>query len=121
MKKIVVYLLPVITLGCFIIIMTSAPYLKQPTGDNDNIVKIIAQIKEDVNNEKWAEASETAGSLYDAWDIISKRVQFSAERNELLNGQTNIARINGYIEAKDKAGVFSELSELRDHWNDIGK
>ncbi len=38
-----------------------------------------------------------------------------------ISGQTNIARVKGYIEAKDKAGVFSELSELKEHWDDIGK
>ncbi|MHC1723952.1 MAG: DUF4363 family protein [Aminipila sp.] len=121
MKKIVMYLLPIVTLGCFILIMTSATYLKQPTGDNDNIVKLIKEIKEDVTNERWADASEKGDSLYEAWDTVSKRVQFSAERNELLNGQTNIARVNGYIEAENKAGVFSELSELKEHWDDIGK
>lgn len=121
MKKIVMYLLPVIVLGCFIVIMTSATYLKEPTGDKDNIVKIIGEIKDDVNNEKWSDASEKGDSLYDAWDTVSKRVQFSAERNELLSGQTNIARVNGYIEAKDRAGVLSELSELKEHWDDIGK
>lgn len=121
MKRILIFSMPILVLICFALIMTSANFLKQPTGDDDNLFKIMDEIKADVNNENWNSAKHKNELLYSAWQKISKRVQFSAERNELKNGDIAIARINGYIEAKDKSGVFCELSELKEHWVDIGK
>lgn len=121
MKRILIFSLPIITLIFFFFIMTSANFLKQPTGEDDNLLKIIDEIKIDVNNGDWNSAENKNKSLYDAWQKICKRVQFSAERNELKDGDVSIARINGYIEARDKSGVLSELSELKEHWVDIGK
>jgi len=121
MKKILIFSIPVISMICFVLVMTSANYLKQPTGDDDNVLKIINEIKTDVNNENWNSAENKNQLLHHAWKKITTRVQFSAERNELKDGEIAIARIHGYIEAKDKPGVFSELDELKEHWVDIGK
>lgn len=121
MKKILIFSIPIISFVCFALIMTSGNFLKQPTGNDDNLLKIMDEIKTDVNNENWSSAKNKNELLYNAWQKISKRVQFSAERNELKSGDVAIARINGYIESKDKSGVFCELNELKEHWVDIGK
>jgi len=58
--------------------------------------------------------------LETAWEIITDRVQFSTEREELKDGKRSIARMKGFIEANDSAGALSELSEVKEHWSDIG-
>lgn len=121
MKKILIFSIPVILMICFVLIMTSANYLKQPTGDDDNIVKIINDMRIDVNNENWASAEDKSKLLKHAWKKITTRVQFSAERNEIKDGEIAIARIQGFVEAKDKPGILSELDELKNHWVDIGQ
>lgn len=121
MKKILGFIIPVIFLGLSVFVMVSSPILKKPFGKDDDLNGIIYAIKDDIENDNWDNAKEKAYNLEEAWKIISKRVQFSAERNELMNGNRCIARFKGYIEANDKAGAYAELNELQEHWNDIGQ
>jgi len=32
-----------------------------------------------------------------------------------------LARLTGYLEAKDKAGALAELYEAKRHWDDLGR
>ncbi len=121
MKKIAAVLLPSVLIAFFILIMISAPFLKKSFGENDNLPVIIEEIKSDVNSGNWVGAKSGADELEDAWDIITSRVQFSAERDELKDAKTSIARMKGYIEANDRAGSLAELGEVKEHWTDIGE
>ncbi|WP_027400565.1 DUF4363 family protein [Anaerovorax odorimutans] len=121
MKKIFSYIIPVILIAFFILIMLSAPLLKQSYGEKDNVLGIIKTIEYDIDNDKWKSAEKNIDKLDDAWKIVSKRVQFSAEWDELINAESCIARARGYVKANYKAGVLSELSEVKEHWHDIGK
>lgn len=56
-----------------------------------------------------------------AWDIVIDRVQFSAEREELRDGKTSIARLMSFIETADRSEALAELSEAKKHWADIGQ
>lgn len=120
-KKIIAILIPVGLLVFFIIIMCSASFLKEPLGDKDNVPAIIDEIKTDINTGNWVGASDSADRLEKAWDIIIKRVQFSAEIEELRRVKTSLARLKGYIEATDRAGSLAELGEVKEHWTDIGE
>jgi len=121
MKKLIAVSIPVALIAFFILIMISAPFLKKSFGENDNVPAIIAEIKNDVNNGNWTDAKDSADELKVAWDIIISRVQFSAERDELKEIETSVARMKGYIEANDRAGSLAELEEVKEHWMDIGE
>lgn len=121
MKNFFGFIIPVILIGCFVLSMLSAPFLKLSYGEDDNVLGVIETIKYDINNDDWVGAKEQVDKLDRAWEIVSKRVQFSAEWDELVTAESNIARAKGYVEANDKSGAFSELSEVEEHWEDIGK
>ncbi|HYE68664.1 MAG TPA: DUF4363 family protein [Anaerovoracaceae bacterium] len=121
MKKFVAVFIPVALIAFFILIMISAPFLKKSFGENDNVQTIMEEIKNEVNNGKWAEARESTVELEAAWNIIIDRVQFSVERDELKEIQTSLARMEGYIEANDRSGSLAELAVVKEHWTNLGE
>jgi len=121
MRKFLVRAIPVASIILFILIMVSDNYLKHSYSENDNVVKSIELIMNDVNMENWDEANIKIDDLNNAWMIIVKRVQFSAERNEINDFDKSVARLRGAILAKDKAGAMMELSEAYEHWENLGK
>lgn len=121
MRKIVALLIPTAMIILFILILVSGSYLKQSFHENDNVPAIIKEITNHVKNEEWTAAKEGVGKLEVAWEIITDRVQFSAEREELKDGIKSIARMKGFIEANDKAGSLAELREVEALWSDIGQ
>lgn len=120
MRKFIAILIPILIIGCFIFVMESASFLKTPRSSDDDVIGLIRTIENDIGRDDWKTAKENAEKLSQAWRIVAKRVQFSAERNQLIDAELNIARAKGYIEANDKIGTLAELYEIEEHWKDIG-
>lgn len=121
MRKFLIVTIPIITIVCFILVMLSGSYLKKSFYKDDNIPELIQVITENINYEKWEEASNNTEKLNEAWNKIVKRVQFSSERDEINGFSFSLARLRGSIQGKDKASSFSELSEAYEHWKELGK
>jgi len=113
------YIMVVFALVVFIAIMTTGGLLKKPFSEKDNVKSCIESVKRDVESENWIEAKENLTKLKTAWKIVGNRVQFSAERNEMIAIDRNIARLNGSLEAEDKVSALIELSELSLNWDDL--
>lgn len=113
--------IPIVTLVFFVLIMLSGDILKQSFGKDDNIPQSIETLIQDVNHGNWEAANQNIDNLDRVWDRVVKRVQYSAERNEIDALSINIARLRGAIQSKDKAIVLTELSEAYEHWQDLGK
>jgi len=120
-KKIVKYIIPVITVIIFIVIMTTGGWLKKPFGKDDDVAKCIENLKKDVMSEAWDKADIDLNQLEGAWRIVEKRVQFSVERDEMLAIDTSIARIEGAVLVHDRAQAITEISEALEHWEDLEK
>lgn len=121
MKKFCIRAIPIAALAIFILIMMSDNFLKKPIGKDDDVPGSIQLILKDVNNEKWDEASKNTEQLAKAWKRVVKRVQFSAEKDEINMLDMNIARLRGAILTKDKSNAALELGEAYEHWDNIGK
>lgn len=121
MRKFMVITIPIVALSFFILIMVSDSYLKGSLGKDDNIPQAIEGIIDDISNERWEEAKRNTEEIEGLWRKIVKRVQFSAERDEINAFSFNIARLHGAIMAKDKAGALVELREAYEHWEELGK
>lgn len=121
MKRIIGIAIPVVILAFFIFIMLSTSYLKQSRGDFDNVLKIVSEIKNNININDWEQAKSNINKLESAWNHITKRVQFSAEREEIMRADSSIARAKGFIEGKDRPGTLSELNEVKEHWDNLGR
>ncbi|OFI01552.1 hypothetical protein CLOACE_20690 [Clostridium acetireducens DSM 10703] len=121
MRKFLTTIIPIITLGFFILIMLSGNYLKRPLGKYDNVPNSIEVIIKDVNSENWKEANKNTDELNKIWKRIVSRVQFSSERDEINALSVNIARLKAAIMAKDKNSALLELAEAYEHWDSLGR
>lgn len=74
-----------------------------------------------VTSDEWTLAEQDTSELETAWKAIVKWVQFSSERDEINALNISIARLKSSISSKDKILSLMELSETRQHWEDLGK
>ena len=121
MRRFFVTFIPIATITFFILIMLSENYFKMSPNDDSNVPSSIEALKKEIENDNWQEASVKADNLLKVWDNIVKKVQFSAEKDEIDCFYVNIARLKGAIAAKDKSNSLIELSEAYEHWEKIGK
>jgi hypothetical protein len=121
MRKLVYYSIPIIVLIVFVLIMNSGGYLKRPRGEEEDLPGLIKIVEEDLLNERWDSVSLNVDRLKNTWQKVIPRVQFSVERDEILAINRGLARIQGFIKARDKAGALAEISEINEHWNDLEK
>lgn len=121
MRKFLTIAIPILTIILFICIMQSSRFLKKSFGKDDDIAQCIEKITEMVEQDDWEDARKGVDDLDKAWEKVKTRVQFSAERDEVNNITTNIARLSGAIEAEDQGNAFMELKACYNHWENIGK
>lgn len=121
MRKFLVISIPIASLTLFVLIMLSDNYLKKPITNNDNIPLSINAVRQEVENENWHEANIKTEILSEAWRKIVKRVQFSAEKDEIEGFYKNISRLKGAISAMDKSNAYMELNEAYEHWENLGR
>lgn len=121
MRRFLVISIPIVTIALFILIMLSDNFLKKSLSTNDNIPVSIESIRKEVIKDDWAEANKKTDQLSNAWDKVVKRVQFSAEKDEINGFYKNIARLRGAIAAEDKSDALMELYEAYEHWENLGK
>lgn len=121
MKKAVLISIPVLLIGIFIAIMMSGTILKKPLNNNDNIPGYLELVAEDITSGNWDKAMEDTEKLEKAWKKVIKRIQYSAEIDQIIPIDINIARIKGAIKSKDKSIGLVELSEAYSRWEEIGK
>jgi Domain of unknown function (DUF4363) len=119
MIKLIHYLIPTIVLAFFIALMNAGPYLKEPRGEYDNVPKYFQMVEADVKTEQWDAAKNDLDALIKAWKFVIRRVQFDVERDEINGLSSNLARLDGSIDAKDKAGALAELAEAKGHWDEL--
>lgn len=121
MRKFIYYLIPVIVLGLFAFIMSSGEYLKKARGVEDDFVKCLEMVRSNINSAQWDVASINADKLENAWRNVCRRIQFSAERDEMNQMNVNLSRLKGAISARNRANALMELNEAGMHWESIGK
>ena len=121
MRKVILYLIPVVALSFFALIMTGESYFKKPRGYWDNVPRYLSVVENDLTDSRWDDAKADMQNLEGAWNKVVPRIQFSVERDRINGLSKSIARINGAILAKDKSSALIELSEAKEHWNKLNK
>ncbi|TCP29315.1 uncharacterized protein DUF4363 [Scopulibacillus darangshiensis] len=121
LRRIIVIGIPVLLMVIFIFIMMSGIFLKKPMGKDDHVVKNINILYNDIQQRKWKAASTDRDDLESAWKRVVPRVQFSAERDEMNKISNSLAKLDGFIDGKEKAGALAELKDLENNWRNIGK
>lgn len=121
MKKSIRIAIPIVLLALFIAIMTTGALLKKPMANDDDVMQLIEQTEDNILNQNWEKASIHLKEAKKAWSKVVRRIQFSAERDEINELHKALERTGGFIRAEDKGGAMAELSEARNIWTELGK
>lgn len=113
--------IPVFLIGIFILSMTTGILLKKPFLGHDDVLHHVHVLKEDVRNEQWDKAEDHLIKAKKAWKTVSKRIQFSSEREEMRLISRIFVRIHGFIEAREKGSILAEIAEIEYLWDELGR
>ncbi|WP_179107225.1 DUF4363 family protein [Sediminibacillus massiliensis] len=109
------------TLACFVAIMISGSYLKEPFGQDDQLYKRMTQLETHITKQDWDRAEADLIYLEKAWDKVSKRVQFSVEKGNMAEISGILARIEGGIVSRDISSTREEIHFFYYQWDEIGR
>lgn len=121
MKKFLVRAIPIVALTISVLVMLSDNFLKKPITENDDVPKSIALVMDSIQENEWELASKNTENLSEVWKKVARRVQFSAEKDEMDDIAKSIARLRGAIQARDQTNALMELQETYEHWKNIGR
>jgi hypothetical protein len=120
-RKWLIYLIPTVFLLFSIALMTGGSLLKEPFGEDDRLNEAIQNLEADVKNKQWKQARDHAQYALIAWNKVVNRIQFSVEREYMLEISGSLARIKGGIEAEDDKAIMEEIYFFYDLWENLGK
>ncbi|HHU52228.1 MAG TPA: DUF4363 family protein [Firmicutes bacterium] len=113
--------IPALVLLLFMVIMNSGTVFKETFGLNRRIPENFVLLQVSIGNEEWSAADYYLKELKTEWKKLLPSLQFSVERDEINHFQQTLARMTGFIEAKEKAGTLAELRALEETWRDLGR
>lgn len=118
-NKVLRVLLPILTIAFFILILTSGRFLKRPFSEKDDVIKYVKYINIDIQNENWNNAKENLEKLEYAWDIVDSRIQFSFDKDRILDFEDTLAYLKGAIYAKDDKNCLIYIQVLLALWENL--
>ncbi len=122
MRRLTRFLLPLIIMVVFVLLMVSDEFVKRPFhGELDDVSMHLLAVRQAVLSEDWKVGSASLENLRRAWGIVTGRVQFTVERDEIRHIDSNIARLSGFLDGEEQAGALAELAELEEHWTQLGR
>jgi len=120
MERLWRYMVPILVLLLFIAVMNGKLYkLTLYPEKGDDFPHYLQALKEDVTDEQWIKVQGDYDELTALWKNMVERIQFSVEKDQIEAIDVNLARMQAYIELRDKKGVVVELLELKEHWKNI--
>ncbi|ADC51709.1 hypothetical protein BpOF4_18340 [Alkalihalophilus pseudofirmus OF4] len=120
MRKFLLYAIPILFMIVSFSIMISGIWLKEPLGSDDHLLSYIQNVEENVKAENWEQADQEHQKAERAWRKISKRVQYSVERDDMMAITEVLSRIEGGIKAKDEPTILPDIYYFYGIWKDLG-
>lgn len=121
LKKFLLYLIPILTLAFFIFIMNSGSLLKKPIGNEDRLYEAVLQIEADIREKNWDKASKNIDYAETAWKKIVRRIQFSVEKEYIIEISGTLSRIKGGIKFEDDKAIMEEIYYFYELWDKLAK
>lgn len=120
-RKWLLYLIPIVFLLFSIGLMAGGSILKHPLGEDDRLLEAVQKLEADVKHKQWDQANDHIEYALKAWNKVVNRVQFSVEREYMLEISGALARIKGGIKAEDDKAIMEEVYFFYDLWGNLGK
>ncbi len=120
-RKWLLYFAPFILIVLFALILGGGAVLKQPLGEDDQLLRAMRTIERNVKHKEWKGAAEQSEYASKAWGIIVNRIQFSVEREYMYDISNILARIQGGIVAHDEKAALEEIYLFYSLWDNLGR
>lgn len=98
--------------------MSSTALLKQPLGAADDVLAHIEALDRATDGPEvdWAQAETIRRSLKSAWERVRVRVQFVAEKDDIVRIGRTIDELKGAIYAEDLSMTKRQIESLKSIW-----
>jgi len=97
-------------------IMSATALLKQSFGPDDDVPAGIEALEQAVDRLEWNEAESAHRGLESAWERVRRRVQFVAEKDDIVRMRRTIDELRGSIAAQDRATAKVQIESLKSIW-----
>ncbi|MFO7263845.1 MAG: hypothetical protein A6D91_00440 [Bacillaceae bacterium G1] len=116
-----VYGVPIVILAICVLVMTSGNWLKQPLRGDDDVLALVREVERLSEGEQWEEARAKALAAHQAWHHVVNRIQFSVEREMMMEISGTLAKIQGAVRAEDTAAVLQEIHYFYELWSNLAE
>ena len=106
-------------LALSIAVMTSGSLLKKPLAADDDVFRLVRELEQVVKQKDWGLARAKSVEANKAWHHVVNRIQFSVEREMIMEISGTLARIRGAAVAEDEQSVLTEVYYFYDLWNNL--
>ena len=115
------YIAVVLILVLFYFSMSTVPWMKRPLGQGEDVEGYLDDLASMIRDEKWEEATGQLPELEEAWDQVSARLQLVLERNEMNRFSSGLVRLEVAIDRRDVTRALTEIAEMKQVWQEMGK
>ncbi|NLW56843.1 MAG: DUF4363 family protein [Firmicutes bacterium] len=119
MRRLLFYLVPSLFLLSSVLVMLSGSYIKKAGGTDDQVLYYLEAIKNEVTSGQWEAAEENLENLKLVWKKVLPKLQFSIDREEAIQINIRLARLQGYLAGCDPATALAELYEINERWHNL--
>ncbi|WP_017726127.1 DUF4363 family protein [Halalkalibacterium ligniniphilum] len=119
MRKLLLILVPTLFIALSSALLVSTGWLKEPFSEDDRLQESIQALESHIKNQEWGQASQTQKKAEKAWESISKRIQFSVDREIMFEINGSLSRIKGSIEGRDQESTLIEIYYFYTLWESI--
>lgn len=117
--KWIVFGVPVVILAASVLVMTSGGWLKQPLRGDDDVLGLVREMEQLAKGENWEGAWAKSVAANEAWHHVVNRIQFSVEREMILEISGSLAKMQGAVQAEDASAMLQEVYYFYDLWSNL--
>ncbi|MFO8060846.1 MAG: DUF4363 family protein [Bacillota bacterium] len=115
------YIGVILVLALFYVSLSTVPWMKRPFGPREDVEGYLDDLIRLVDEEQWDEAGENLPDLEEAWDRVIARLQLVLERDEVNRFTAGLVRLKVAVEQRDATRALTELAQMRQVWQDMGR
>ncbi|MDO4540577.1 MAG: DUF4363 family protein [Syntrophomonadaceae bacterium] len=120
-NKVAAYVLPVVMLALFVLIMNSSNLYIAWGEAPSRVEQQMGAVEDAIEYEQWENAAKGCEELRACWRQALTGLQFSMEKDQAELIEAKLARLSAFIASSDRVHAQAEISELREHWNNLNR
>ena len=111
-------LLTVVVLGSFAALLGGGQWLKQPQSPDEDIAVFLQRLEPVLLGEpEWETAMQLQAGIEHAWSRVEKRLQFSVEKDDMIEFTEELVRLKAAIEMQEQPVAWEAHALLKTVWN----